>query len=51
MSMLKLVPDTQVEAMRSVAAGRLSLPEAHAGILQRLRQLAIEHARSGVKDS
>jgi thiol-disulfide isomerase/thioredoxin len=38
-------------AMRSVAAGRLSLPEAHAGILQRLRQLAIEHARSGVKDS
>jgi thiol-disulfide isomerase/thioredoxin len=38
-------------AMRALAAGRLSLPEAHAGIAQRLRELAIERARAGVKDS
>jgi thiol-disulfide isomerase/thioredoxin len=38
-------------AMRAVAAGHLSLPEAHAGIAQRLRELAIEHARAGVKHS
>jgi thiol-disulfide isomerase/thioredoxin len=38
-------------AMRAVAAGRMSVPEAHAGITQRLRELAIERARSGVKDS
>ncbi len=38
-------------AMRAVAAGRMSLPEAHADIAQRLRELAIERARSGVKDS
>jgi len=37
--------------MRALAAGRMSLPEAHAGIAQRLRELAIERARSGVKDS
>jgi hypothetical protein len=37
--------------MRALAAGRLSLPEAHAAITQRLRELAIERARSGVKDS
>jgi thiol-disulfide isomerase/thioredoxin len=38
-------------AMRALAAGRLSLPEAQAGIAQRLRELAIERARAGVKDS
>ena len=38
-------------AMRAVAAGRMSLPEARAGIAQRLRELAVERARSGVKDS
>jgi thiol-disulfide isomerase/thioredoxin len=37
-------------AMRAVAAGRLSLPEAQAGIAQRLRELAIERAKAGVKD-
>jgi thiol-disulfide isomerase/thioredoxin len=38
-------------AMRAVAAGRLSLPEAHADIVRRLRELAAERARAGVKDS
>jgi len=38
-------------AMRAVAAGRLSLPEAHAGIAQRLRELAVERAKAGVNDS
>ena len=38
-------------AMRAVAAGRMSLPEAQAGIAQRLRELATERARAGVKDS
>jgi thiol-disulfide isomerase/thioredoxin len=37
-------------AMRALAAGRLSLPEAQAGIAQRLRELAIERAKAGVKD-
>jgi hypothetical protein len=37
-------------AMRAVATGRMGLPEAHAGIAQRLRELAIERASSGVKD-
>jgi thiol-disulfide isomerase/thioredoxin len=37
--------------MRSLAAGTLSLAEAHAGITQRLRELAAERARAGVKDS
>jgi thiol-disulfide isomerase/thioredoxin len=37
-------------AMRALAAGRLSLPEAQAGIAQRLRDLAIERAKAGVKD-
>jgi thiol-disulfide isomerase/thioredoxin len=34
-------------AMRALAAGRMSLAEAHAGIAQRLRELAIERARAG----
>jgi len=38
-------------AMRAVAAGRMSLPEAKAGMAQRLRELATERARAGVKDS
>jgi thiol-disulfide isomerase/thioredoxin len=38
-------------AMRSLAAGKMSLDEAHAGIEQRLRELAAERARAGVKDS
>jgi thiol-disulfide isomerase/thioredoxin len=38
-------------AMRELAAGRLSLAEAHAAIAQRLRELAIERAKAGVKDS
>jgi thiol-disulfide isomerase/thioredoxin len=38
-------------AMRDLAAGRMTLPEAHAGIAQRLRELAIERAKSAVKDS
>jgi thiol-disulfide isomerase/thioredoxin len=37
-------------AMRELAAGRLSLADTHAGISERLRQLAAERARSGVKD-
>jgi len=38
-------------AMRELAAGRLSLPEAHAGIAQRLRELAVERARAGADNS
>ena len=38
-------------AMRALASGRLSLAEAHAGITQRLRELAIERARAAAKDS
>jgi thiol-disulfide isomerase/thioredoxin len=38
-------------AMRDLTAGRMSLPEAHAAIAQRLRELAIERAKSGVKHS
>jgi len=37
-------------AMHALAAGRQSLPEAQAGIAQRLRELAIERAKAGVKD-
>ncbi|HEX2789722.1 MAG TPA: TlpA disulfide reductase family protein [Steroidobacteraceae bacterium] len=37
--------------MRALAAGALSLPQAHAGIVQRLRELAAERARAGVKES
>ena len=37
--------------MRSLAAGTLTLQEAHAGIAQRLRELAAERARAGVKES
>jgi thiol-disulfide isomerase/thioredoxin len=37
--------------MRSLAAGNLSLQEAHASIAQRLRELAAERARAGVKES
>jgi thiol-disulfide isomerase/thioredoxin len=38
-------------AMQDVAAGRLSLAAAQAAIEQRLRQLAIERAKAGAKDS
>ena len=38
-------------AMRDLAAGRISLREAHAGIVQRLRELAVERAKAGAKDS
>jgi thiol-disulfide isomerase/thioredoxin len=37
--------------MRSLAAGTLSLQEAHASIAQRLRELAAERARAGEKES
>jgi thiol-disulfide isomerase/thioredoxin len=37
-------------AMRALTAGRLSLRQAQAGIAQRLRELAIERAKAGVKD-
>jgi thiol-disulfide isomerase/thioredoxin len=37
-------------AMQALAGGRLSLPEAQAGIAQRLRDLAIERAKAGVED-
>jgi thiol-disulfide isomerase/thioredoxin len=37
-------------AMRDLAAGRVSLADTHAGITQRLRELAIGRARSGVRD-
>jgi len=37
--------------MRSLAAGTLSLQEAHASIAQRLRELAAERARAGVTES
>jgi thiol-disulfide isomerase/thioredoxin len=33
-------------AMRDLAAGRISLPQAHAGIVQRLRELAVERAKA-----
>jgi thiol-disulfide isomerase/thioredoxin len=38
-------------AMRAVAGGHMSLAEARVGITQRLRELAIERAKTGVKDS
>jgi thiol-disulfide isomerase/thioredoxin len=37
-------------AMRELAAGRVSLADTHAGISERLRELAVARARSGVKD-
>jgi len=37
-------------AMRELAAGRVSLADTHADISERLRELAVERARSGVKD-
>jgi thiol-disulfide isomerase/thioredoxin len=37
--------------IRALAAGTVSLPEAHAAIAQRLRELAAERARAGVKES
>lgn len=38
-------------AMRDLAAGRLSLAQAHAGIAQRLRELAVARAQAGAGDS
>lgn len=43
--------DYILDTMRALAAGRMSLPDARAAITQRLRELSIERARSGVKDS
>jgi thiol-disulfide isomerase/thioredoxin len=43
--------DYILATMRGLAAGTLSLPEAHAGIAQRLRELAAERARAGTKES
>jgi thiol-disulfide isomerase/thioredoxin len=43
--------DYILATMRGLAAGTLSLPEAHAGIAQRLRELAAERARAGAKES
>jgi thiol-disulfide isomerase/thioredoxin len=43
--------DYILTTMRGLAAGSLSLAEAHAGIVQRLRELAAERARAGVKES
>ena len=43
--------DYILTTMRGLAAGTLSLPEAHAGIAQRLRELAAERARAGAKES
>jgi thiol-disulfide isomerase/thioredoxin len=43
--------DYILTTMRGLAAGTVSLPEAHAGIAQRLRELAAERARAGVKES
>jgi thiol-disulfide isomerase/thioredoxin len=37
--------------MRALAAGTVSMEQAHAGIAQRLRELAAERARAGVKES
>jgi thiol-disulfide isomerase/thioredoxin len=37
-------------AMHALAAGRQSLPETQAGIAQRLRELAIERAKAGVRN-
>jgi len=38
-------------AMRELAAGRISLGDAHAGITQRLRELAVERAKAKAGDS
>ena len=38
-------------AMRDLAAGRISLTEAHAGIEQRLRELSVERAKARARDS
>ena len=43
--------DYILSTMRALAAGRLSLVQAHEGIAQRLKELAIERAKAGVKDS
>ncbi len=43
--------DYILATMRGLAAGTLSLTEAHAGIAQRLRELAAERARAGAKQS
>jgi thiol-disulfide isomerase/thioredoxin len=37
--------------MRALAAGTVSIEQAHAGIAQRLRELAAERARAGAKES
>jgi thiol-disulfide isomerase/thioredoxin len=37
-------------AMRDLAAGRATLADTHAGISERLRELAVERARSGATD-
>jgi len=37
-------------AMHALATGRLSLPDAQAGIAERLRDLAIERAKAGARD-
>jgi thiol-disulfide isomerase/thioredoxin len=41
--------DYILDTMRSLASGTLSLQQAHAGITQRLRELAAERARAGTK--
>ncbi len=43
--------DYILATMRGLAAGTLTLPQARAGIAQRLRELAAERARAGVKES
>ena len=43
--------DYILATMRDLAAGTLSLSQAHAGIAQRLRELAAQRARAGVKES
>ncbi len=43
--------DYILSTMRALAAGRLSLVQAHESIAQRLKELAIERAKAGVKDS
>jgi hypothetical protein len=40
-----------LDTMRALALGTLSLQQAHAGIAQRLKELAAERARAGVKES
>jgi thiol-disulfide isomerase/thioredoxin len=40
-----------LDTMRALALGTLSLQQAHAGIAQRLKELAAERARAGLKES